>query len=153
MDRAYSLLEIKSVDDDLRQITGMASTPSPDRIGDEVDPKGAQFSLPMPFLWQHDHDSPIGKVISAVTTEKGIEIVAQIAKNVTQEIDVQWAKIKSGLVGGLSIGFRVLDAEPIKGSRFGQKIKEWELYEVSAVTIPMNSETTITSIKKFDGNW
>jgi len=32
LNRAYSLLEIKQVDDDARIITGMASTPTPDRL-------------------------------------------------------------------------------------------------------------------------
>ena len=38
MDRAYSLLEIKGVDEDARVITGVASTPITDRVGDIVEP-------------------------------------------------------------------------------------------------------------------
>ena len=30
--RAYSVLEIKSVDDDAREIRGIATTPAPDRV-------------------------------------------------------------------------------------------------------------------------
>ena len=41
LDRAYSLLEIKQVDEDARIITGMATTPSPDRLQDVVEPRGA----------------------------------------------------------------------------------------------------------------
>ena len=54
MDRAYAVLEVKSVDVDARIIEGFATTPTTDRNGDIVDPAGAEFTLPMPLLWQHD---------------------------------------------------------------------------------------------------
>ena len=34
MNRAYSILEIKSLDADLRMLKGWATTPTPDRLGD-----------------------------------------------------------------------------------------------------------------------
>ena len=43
--RAFSLLEIKRVDEDARQITGIATTPTADRMNDVVEPMGAQFTL------------------------------------------------------------------------------------------------------------
>jgi len=85
--RAYSLLEIKELDDEERVITGIASTPTPDRMADIVVPEGAQFALPIPLLWQHRSDQPIGQVIEAKITKAGIEIVAKIAKGVSEEID------------------------------------------------------------------
>lgn len=147
--RAYSLLEIKELDDDERVITGIASTPTPDRMADIVVPEGAQFSLPIPLLWQHRSDQPIGHVTDARITKKGIEIVAKIAKGVSEDIDKAWALIKSGLVRGLSIGFRGLDTEQIPNS-WGLKFEKWEWLELSAVTIPANAEASITSVKQFD---
>jgi HK97 family phage prohead protease len=149
MDRAYSLLEIKAVDEDARVIRGIASTPTPDRMGDIVEPKGAQFKLPIPLLWQHDAHSPIGHVTEAKVTKNGIEVVASIAKGVSEEIDRAWTLIKSGLVRGLSIGFRGIDVEQIPNS-WGVSFKVWEWLELSAVTIPANGEATITSIKAID---
>jgi len=73
LNRAYSLLEIKQVNDDAREITGMATTPTPDRIEDIVEPAGAQFKLPIPLLWQHDSHQPIGQVTAAKVTKVGIE--------------------------------------------------------------------------------
>jgi hypothetical protein len=87
------VLTIKAVDEAKRTITGVASTPDVDRMGDIVDPKGAQFSLPLPLLWQHDAASPIGTVDQAKVTAKGIEIVAQIAQGVSAEIDRAWARL------------------------------------------------------------
>lgn len=147
--RAYSLLDIKEMDDDERVIVGIASTPTADRMADIVVPEGAQFTLPIPLLWQHRADEPIGHVTQAKITKKGIEIVAKIAKGVSEDIDKAWALIKSGLVRGLSIGFRGLDVEQIPNS-WGVKFEKWEWLELSAVTIPANAEASITSIKQFD---
>jgi hypothetical protein len=53
MDRAYSLLEVKAVDDAARVIRGVATTPTPDRVGDIVEPLGVRFKNPLPLLHQH----------------------------------------------------------------------------------------------------
>jgi HK97 family phage prohead protease len=149
MIRAYSTLEIKGIDDDRRVIEGLASTPSVDRMGDIVEPKGAVFKLPMPFLWQHDSTQPIGQVMAATVTEAGIAITAQIAKGVLPRIDEAWALIKSGLVRGLSIGFQPLEARPIKGTS-GFRFDSWSWLELSAVTIPANEAATVLTVKQFD---
>jgi HK97 family phage major capsid protein/HK97 family phage prohead protease len=147
--RAWSTLTIKSVDDEQRTIEGIASTPEVDRMGDIVEPKGAEFNLPIPLLWQHNHDEPIGTVLSAKVTDAGIQIKAQIGKGVLPRIDEAWALIKSGLVRGLSIGFQPLESEPIKGS-YGQRFTKWSWLELSAVTIPANAGASILAIKQAD---
>jgi HK97 family phage major capsid protein/HK97 family phage prohead protease len=150
VNRAYSTLEIKSVDAELRLIEGVASTPSPDRMEDIIESSGAEFKLPIPLLWQHRSAEPIGHVISATVSEAGIQIRAQMAKGVLPYIDSAWELIKAGLVRGLSIGFRPLgDPEPIKGT-YGLRFKRWEWLELSAVTIPANADATILNIKQFD---
>jgi HK97 family phage prohead protease len=151
--KSWSVLELKSVDSESRIIRGIASTPSTDRAGDIVEPKGAKFKLPVPFLSQHDHQSPIGHVTSARVTDKGIEIEASIAKDSGLDyVDRAWAQIKAGLVRGLSIGFRAMKAEPVDSEKpyKGIRFKEWELFELSAVTIPCNAECNITAVKKYD---
>ena len=147
--RAYSVLEIKSVDDDAREIRGIATTPAPDRVQDVMVPEGAKFALPLPLLWQHDASQPIGHVTEATVTVKGIEVVAKIAKGVDAEIDRAWNRIKAGLVRGLSIGFRGLESEEIPGS-WGRKFTSWEWMELSAVTIPANAEASILAVKQYD---
>ena len=147
--RAYSVLEIKAVDDDAREIRGIATTPAPDRVQDVMVPEGAKFALPLPLLWQHDASQPIGHVTEATVTAKGIEVVAKIAKGVDAEIDRAWNRIKSGLVRGLSIGFSSLESEEIPGS-WGRKFTSWEWVELSAVTIPANAEASILAVKQYD---
>lgn len=145
-------MTVKSVDEEKRIITGIATTISPDREDDIVEPLGAKFTLPIPFLWQHDHSKPIGEVIAATVTDKGIEVEVQIAQiheqgRLKERIDEAWQAIKSGLVKGLSIGFRGKEYNYIDGS-YGVHFKEWDWYELSAVTIPANMEASITSVKK-----
>lgn len=150
MNRAYSLLTIKSVDDDARVITGIASTPTPDRMGDIVEPAGAQFKLPIPLLYQHNSRQPIGQVTTAKVTKNGIEVTARIAKNLgIPFIDEAWTLIKSGLVRGLSIGFTALESARIKDT-FSEHFLQWEWLELSAVTIPANAEANIQTIKMLD---
>lgn len=151
MNRAYSLLEIKELDEESRRITGIASTPTTDRAGDIVLPEGAVFKLPLPLLWQHNASQPIGWVIEAKITKAGIEIVAEIAQGVHDDIERAWKYIKAKLVRGLSIGFKGIEVEPIPNS-WGVIFEKWEWLELSAVTIPANADANIQSIKQFDTN-
>ncbi|WP_432480815.1 HK97 family phage prohead protease [Moraxella sp. ZY200743] len=154
MTKAYSTLQIKSVTDtdDERLITGIATTPSTDRDDDILEPTGAKFALPIPLLWQHNHNQPIGEVIQATITDKGIEIVAKIAKiaddgKLKDRIDEAWQSVKSGLVKCLSVGFKIKEYNYLESS-WGLHIKEWEWYELSVVTIPANADAVITSVKQ-----
>lgn len=145
--KAWSTLVLKSVDEELGIIRGIASTPSTDLAGDVVEPKGAEFTLPIPLLDQHRHENPIGHVTSVKTGDDGIEIEAKIAKDSGLiYVDKVWKQIKAGLVRGLSIGFRALEYEPIKDSR-GMRYTKWAWLELSAVTIPANSEASISLVK------
>lgn len=154
MDRAYSTLTIKSFDPELRVIEGIASTPQPDRAGDVLVPEGAEFSLPMPLLWQHSTDLPIGEVTAAKVTADGITITAKLATidepgRLKDRLDEAWQSIKARLVRGLSVGLKPIDASPLKKGNpsGGLKITRWMWAETSAVTIPMNVAATITAIK------
>jgi len=149
MQKSWSTLVVKSIDDEARIIKGVASTPSPDRSNDVVEPRGAKFTLPFPFLAQHDHQSPIGDVYSAKVTDQGIEIEARIAKNSDLDyVEKTWKQIKSGLVRGLSIGFRPIKYKQIKDG--GIRYTEYEIFEISAVTVPANYTSNITNVKRFD---
>lgn len=149
--RAFSTLQVKSLDEDQRVIRGIASTPSPDRMDDIVEPKGATFKLPLPFLWQHDQRQPIGHVTKAAVTADGIEVEVQLARveedgKLKDRLEEAWQSIKAGLVRGMSIGFRPLESADIEGS-WGRRFTKWEWFELSAVTIPANAEASIVSVK------
>jgi uncharacterized protein YaiI (UPF0178 family) len=152
--RAYSQLTIKSIDEDARIIEGIATTPSADRMGDIVEPKGADYKLPIPFLMQHNSGAPIGHVIDARVSSAGITIKAQLVKiaepgALKDRLDEAWQSIKSGLVRGLSIGFTPIESARIKDS-FSEHFLKWSWLELSAVVIPANADASITSIKSID---
>lgn len=153
---AYSTITIKSVDEEKRQIKGIASTPTPDRADDIVEPLGAEYKLPIPFLWQHDHDQPIGSVVEAKLTKKGIEVTIDLLQIdepgiLKDRLDEAWQSIKYGLVRGLSIGFRALETARIENS-WGAHFLKWDWFELSAVTVPANMEATIQTIKSIHKN-
>ena len=124
MNRAYSLLEIKSIDPVQRIIEGIASTPSIDRGGDSMDPKGAQFVLPMPFKYKHGPN--IGEVFEATVKPEGIYIKAKISTvhadapaSLKELVEQAWHSIIATppLIRGLSIGWNGIESQPIKGSK------------------------------------
>lgn len=156
--RAYSTLEIKAATEDggKRRFSGIASTPETDRMGDIVEPKGAEFKLPLPLLWQHDSRNPIGWITKARVTDAGIEVEGEVASMVDdpesdlgKQLKTYWQYIKSGLVRGLSIGFKAKETARIEGT-YGYRIMKWAWLELSAVTIPANEQATILAIKSAD---
>lgn len=154
MNRAYSFLEIKAVDDEKMVITGIATSPQVDRVGDVIEPLGVKFQNPLPLLWQHDHEKPIGSVVFDTPTAKGVTFTATLAKvtepgKLKDRIDEAWQSVKAQIVRAVSIGFRSLESEQIAGT-WGVRYIESEVYELSLVTVPCNSEAVITSIKSFD---
>lgn len=154
LNRAYSILSIKAIDEDQRLIEGIATTPTPDRMGDIVEAKGAQFKLPLPLLWQHDARAPVGHVERASVTDEGITVVARMVKfdepgALKDRLDMAWQSLKAGLVRGLSIGFNPLESERIKDS-YSYRFKKWDWLELSCVTIAANADASIMGIKNAD---
>ncbi|SQJ21764.1 Predicted phage phi-C31 gp36 major capsid-like protein [Serratia rubidaea] len=154
LNRACTLMKVKAINEDERVITGIASTPSPDRDGDIMEPDGAKFRSDTPFLWQHDRSQPIGSCTPRMVKE-GLEITAKLVKPTPDmpslliaRLDEAWASIKSGLVKGLSIGFRPIEYAFIDDG--GIRFLSWDLLEVSAVTIPANAECSIQTVKSYD---
>lgn len=151
--RAYSILAIKAMDEEQRTFAGVATTPSVDRVGDIIEPLGVSFKNPLPLLWQHEHDKPIGTVRFDTPTDEGINFEASIASTdepgtLKDRLDEAWQSIRMGLVRAVSIGFRALEHAMMEGG--GIHFLKTEIYELSAVTIPANSEALITSIKSID---
>tara|TARA_R110001583_G_scaffold49116_1_gene153849 strand:- start:21837 stop:23783 length:1947 start_codon:yes stop_codon:yes gene_type:complete len=156
--KAYSILTVNKQyidsETDERVITGIATTPAADRVNDVIVPQGVTFNNPLPLLWQHDHSKPVGTVYFEEPTEQGIKFVARIA-NIEDEGTLKdrcneaWQSVKAGLVRGVSIGYRAIGAvEHIANG--GILYKSTEVFELSLVTIPCNSDATIELIKSLD---
>jgi HK97 family phage major capsid protein/HK97 family phage prohead protease len=151
--RVYSVVTVKELDDEKREFSGIASTPSTDRHGDIVEPMGAEFSLPIALLWQHDHYMPVGTVTFAKAGKGGIEVRGSIPKvsapaGLAARLEEAWQSLKHGLVRGLSVGFQPLEYAFMDNG--GIHFTKWAWHELSLVTIPANADATITAIKQFD---
>jgi len=158
LNKAYSIFKIKSVSESngKRTFTGIASTPTSDRVEDIMEPKGAVFKLPLPFLWQHDHADPVGWITKATPSKDGVAIEGEVA-DIPEEGELKnrllkaWQMIKNKLVRGLSIGFLPIESLDIEGSSWGKHHIKWDWLELSAVTIPANQEATILTVKAASG--
>lgn len=152
--RAYSFLTVKSVSEEKRIITGMATTPEADRVGDVVDPMGATFAEKLPLLWMHQRDLPVGTVKFGTPTKSGIPFEAHIPvisepSQLKARIEEAWQSVKHGLVRAVSIGFRGLDYDVLE-STGGLFFKKTEILELSLVTVPANAGATIETVKSYD---
>jgi len=157
--RAYSTFEFKAAAPDnsgKRKFTGIASTPSVDSCGDIVEPRGMEITIPTPLLWQHNSMEPIGWVRAARVSDKGIEVDCEVAEisaedspELKAQLDMRWAQLKSGLVRALSIGFMAKESARIDGT-YGLRYIKSKLLELSTVTIPANSDCSLTAIKSAD---
>jgi HK97 family phage major capsid protein/HK97 family phage prohead protease len=151
VDRAYALLEVKTVEPARRMISGIASTPELDRQGDIFDPAGATFRNPVPLLLHHDERQPVGTAYLAVTPA-GITFDATFPYveepgPLKARIDDAWQCLKADLVSGASIGFRIL-AGGVQYLKSGaRKLVKTEICELSLVTIPANASATIRLVK------
>jgi HK97 family phage major capsid protein/HK97 family phage prohead protease len=155
VDRAYSLLTIKSVDEGRRLIKGTATTPSPDRQGDILEPLGASFPPELPLLLHHKKESPVGVARFKKPTKKGIDFEAELPiidepGAVKDEVDRAWHSVLHKLIRGVSIGFRVVNnaIEPLKSG--GLRFLETEILELSLVTVPANQDATLAILKSID---
>lgn len=122
-----------------RTIRGLATTNSLDRHGDVVVSKGGTWKLPLPLLWAHDHQSPIGVVREAVATSEGVRITAEIVEGIPKADEV-WKLIEAGALDSYSIGFIGVKGEPIPT---GTRWDSWELLEISIVAVPSNRDSKL----------
>lgn len=145
MERLF--IETKVLADDAGAISGLAwKFGAPDRIGDWIEPgafKGAK--LPIPMLFGHDMNDPVGTWDAAEEKADGLHIAGKLlVDDVARAREVR-ALVKSGAVRGLSIGFITKKAQARPGG--GRTIKSLELLEASLVTIPMHAGAKVTSAK------
>lgn len=145
MDRLF--IETKIQSDDAGALSGIAwKFGQADRLGDMIEPgafKGAK--LPLPMLFGHDFNDPVGTWDTAVEKADGFHITGKLlVDDVARAREVR-ALVRSGAVRGLSIGFITKKAKTRQGG--GRTITHLELLEASLVTIGMHPGARVTSAK------
>lgn len=154
MNKSFGDFIIKEFDAEKRKFVGIASTPTQDYAKDIVNPNGAKFSLPMPLLLHHDKKSPVGQVTSAKVSPSGIEVEFELPSveesgKLKDRIDEALQSLKYGLIKGLSVGFMPNWDKAKWRNDGGVEFDEWDWYELSLVTIPCNSDCSVTHAKEF----
>ena len=119
-------------------------------LGKDVVEKGAfkktirENKGRIPLLWQHDHRNPIG-YLDLKDKDEGLWVKGNLLMdNDVPEARKAYKLIKSGIVRGMSIGFKTMKDEVTKGVR---RLKELALYEGSIVTFPMLPAAHIQQVK------
>ena len=144
--------EIKAVDDS-GVIEGYGSVfGNLDSYSDIVAPgafakslEEAKASGRMPaLLWQHNPEEPIGVWTEMREDDRGLFVKGKLAE--TQRGKEARELIKLGALTGLSIGYttRTYQVDRENDSRV---LTDVQLWEVSPVTFPANSEARITGVK------
>lgn len=153
--KAWSLLQVKDVNESKRVIRGIATSPTVDRVGDVVVADGAVIRGPINLHLYHKHEMPVGKVEFGRPTKAGIPFVSVIpdvqeAGTVQDRVNEAWHSVKYGLLGAVSIGFRALQdgVEMMKSG--GLRFTKWEMLELSLVSVPANPDAVIQSFKSMD---
>lgn len=157
MHKAWSLLEVKSVDDDRRTVTGIATTPTVDRVGDAVEPEGVVFRGPVKLHLYHKHDLPVGTVEFGKPTKSGIPFTASLpnveeAGTVRERVNEAIHSLKYKLLDAVSIGFNVLDGGIEVMKNGGYRFTKWEMLELSLVGVPANPDAVVTAFKSADSS-
>lgn len=106
----------------------------------------ARAGRPVPILWQHQQDSPIGVYTEIREDERGLYVEGSLLVGEVAKAREAYALLKVGAVSGLSIGYFV------RQSSYDEKtgvrtLTQLDLEEVSIVTMPANDEARIETIK------
>lgn len=98
------------------------------------------------LLWQHDATQPIGYITKLYEDAVGLVMEAQLLLELPKAQEA-YTLIQSGVLDGLSIGYKVLKSISKKRGQ-GRHLKRINLFEVSLVTFPSNDAATIHDVKK-----
>lgn len=115
-----------------------------DRGGDIVR-RGAfaGVSRPVPLLWQHSPERPVGMIEHIAEDARGLRVVGRVSvRTVTGRAAAE--ALASGALDGLSFGYRVREA---RGAR-PRELLGLELVEVSLVSHPMQPLARVHAVER-----
>lgn len=151
--RAYSLLETKEWDSNKRVITGIATSPAVDRVGDVIEMEGVHVAPDIPLFLYHDSTKTVGRAKLGKPSKKGIPFEATLPKiaeagALKDRVEEAEQMVRYGLITAVSIGFRAIEYSFIENG--GIRFTECEVMELSLVPVPAQSEAVIQGIKGAD---
>lgn len=99
-------------------------------------------------LWSHDPDKPIANAENAIVGADQISARIRFAPlGISPRADEIRGLVKSGVVRAVSVGFDPVEGEPLdpKKPRGGQRFTDWELLELSFVSVPADPGAMVTA--------
>lgn len=125
-----------------------------DSYGEIVLPGAFKTSLaaladsddPLPALWQHQPDKPIGGYTKLLEDKKGLYVEGFLLKDEVQQAREAYALMRAKLVKGLSIGYYVRNSSYDEKTSVRSLI-ELDLREISPVTFPANERAQVENVK------
>jgi HK97 family phage prohead protease len=149
MMRAAVSAEIKPLGEN--EVEVIISTSALARDGHILEPSGCDLTNyranPI-VLWQHNPDVPVGRAADlAIEGDKIRSRIVFAPAGVSPKADEVRGLVKNGIVSGVSVGFDVLDSEPIdpQKPRGGQRFTKWELLECSFCSVPADPGAAVTA--------
>jgi HK97 family phage prohead protease len=146
-----SFLHIKSAKQDEKSgvvIEGYANYNEMDRVKERMDPKTVKLEnfLKNPILlFNHDMDYPVGKVIDVEPREEGLYVKARVSGAKSSKIEYIRELVLEGVLKAFSIRYDVEDVSKSfhddPDNKDGTLITDWELQELSIVTIPCQQDS------------
>ena len=120
----------------------------PDNGGDVVIAgaftRAVASGAPIPLLWQHEANEPIGYIEKLSEDARGLRVIASVVGDSVRGGDAV-ALLRAGALTGLSFGYRVRASRPdrVRGVR---ELTDLDLLEVSLVTFPMQPLARVVAL-------
>lgn len=149
--------EITKVDEDKREVWGIATAEVPDHQDDIVDYLGSKeaFDAWAPIgniREQHDAKKAVGTAFSVqhLDSDKSVFLGVRISKGAEDT----YQKVKDGTLKGFSIQGKVLKSQPelLANGRKGNRILKYSIAEVSLVDNPACPIALVSMVKSVDGH-
>jgi hypothetical protein len=149
LQRLMTLLDVREIDEERREITAMVSTETMDSYDTILLAAGCELDRyrrnPVVLFGHAMHEPPVGNCsrIEAMAGE-GLLAVTRF-HDITERARDTWELYRTGVMRGWSCGFLPVwrgDDSPYHWdeARAALVISPWELYEYSAVTVPSNAD-------------
>ncbi len=94
------------------------------------------------YLYQHDMNKPLGKMVNLYEDEKGLMFEASVPKTQLGKDVIEL--MKAGVITENSVGILPIQKEQKDSYR---ELTECKLFEISAVTLAANDQAMITDVK------
>ncbi len=125
----------------------IVTTTTRDRDRDVMETKGAELDPAAPLLWQHIPLQPIGALIGELKDQRTDDMLPARFAIADTELGRDAATLVEMGALRISHGFDPKDFEPMDDDE-GWHFKEFEIFEVSLVSVPANKDAVITAFSR-----